>query len=121
MKPRRIFTWRLAGNVPAKVNPADVIATIRYALHGWEKVCHVGFSQEYFEGQTDIIFRFDKPSRPEYTAERMPVGHRHVITFNASVKWRTFERGLGGWLKRMFAPGAKDLLTFTLQIGRAHV
>jgi hypothetical protein len=111
--PRRTLTWNVKGQMPAKLNPADVVSTIDYALREWAKVCYVGFSFNT-EGQpVDITFRFGRVSRSDWAAEHIIVDGRHLITFSDDQKWATYKPGLGGFLSRFFNTG-KDLLTSTL-------
>lgn len=111
--PRRMSTWNFKGQMPSKVNPADVVSTIQYALHEWEKVCYTGFSFNT-EGQpVDVTFRFGKVSRSDWAAEHSIVDGRHVITFSDAQKWCPYKAGFWGYLKR-FRNTGKDLLTSTL-------
>ncbi|MFZ4765969.1 MAG: matrixin family metalloprotease [Roseimicrobium sp.] len=119
------FTWYFRAatlaNLERPLSAEAVEAVLRGVLAQFERACAVRFSRDAYRPQRHLTFEFDMVFENHHATGMTLAECTHgtgdcaQIVFRDDVRWTT-----GGWLKRLFTPGAWDLRTFALhEVGHA--
>ncbi|NBW10996.1 MAG: hypothetical protein EBR82_23495 [Caulobacteraceae bacterium] len=116
----RRFTGKDAhGERPPSAEAVE--AVLRGVLTQFERACAVRFTRDAYQPERHLTFEFDMVFQDHHATGMTLAECTHgtggcaQIVFRDDVRWTT-----GGWLTRLFTPGAWDLRTFALhEVGHA--